>query len=104
MQTTKETQSSEITNEKAAGSIYDLDVDCVRKKQAELLEMYPLHRQRILSAVSNVGKIKGVKPERVKKLLQADKMLEQYATRASNISFEEQQNIRKVLVESADGE
>ena len=99
-----ETQSSEMNNEKAAKSMFELDVDCVRKKQAELLEMYPSHRQRILSAVSNVGKIKGVKPERIKKLLQADKMLEQYATRATNISFEEQQDIRKVLVESAGGE
>ena len=100
----KETQSEVSTQASRGANMHELEVDCVRRKQEELLEMFPSQRQRILSAISNVGKISGVKPERIKKLLQADKMLEKYATRSSNISFDDQKSIRKVLVESADGE
>ena len=90
--------------ENKGNSMYDLEVDCARRKQAELLEMFPSQKQRILSAMNNIGKITGVKPQKIKKLLDSDKLLEKYCTRASNITFDEQRNLVKKLVESADGE
>lgn len=66
--------------------------------------MYPEQSQRILSAIRNIGNIKGVKKDKIKRLLDSDKMLEKHCTRATNMSFDEQRNMKKVLVESADGE
>ena len=76
----------------------------MRRKEAELLEKFPESSKRILSAIRNIGKIKGVKQDKIKRLLDSDKMLEKYCTRAENMSFEDQRNMKKVLVESADGE
>ena len=51
--------------------------------------MYPDQKQRILSAMRDIGEIKGIKKDKIRKVLDADKLLEKYCTRAKNMSFDD---------------
>ena len=84
--------------------MYDLEVDCVRNRVEELVKLYPFAVDRIKSSIADVKKIPDIKPDVVKKMLDADKLLEQYTTKAKNMTFEEQKEMKINIVEAADGE
>ena len=84
-------------------SIFDYDIGTVEARKAELLAKYPWAAKQIEDAVSNPERFP-IKKKRAEQLLNADKFLQAYSKRESNMSFEEQKQIRKVLVEPNDGE
>ena len=67
--------------------MYDLEVDCVRKKVAELIALHPDKQARIEKTISDVSKFDFLKPNELKKMLQADQLLAKYTQKSSNITF-----------------
>ncbi len=85
-------------------SIFEYDIDSVQKKKEDLLSKYPWAEKQIEDALTNPARLPRIKKKRAEQLLQADRFLEAFSTRGSNMSFDEQKQLRKVLVEPADGE
>ena len=67
--------------------MYDLEVDSVRKKVAELIALHPDKQARIEKTISDVSKFDFLKPHELKKMLQADQLLAKYTQKSSNITF-----------------
>ena len=84
--------------------MYDLEIDCVKKRYEELIKLYPDHQERIKSSITDAKKFPDFKPSKLKQMLNADKLLDQYATKATNMTFEQQQEMKITIVEPADGE
>ena len=70
-------------------SMYDLEVDCVRRKVAELIALYPDKKARIEKTVTDMKKFDFLKPHELKKMLEADKLLEKYTQKSANITFKQ---------------
>ena len=68
--------------------MYDLEIDCVQKRKAELLKLYPFAGQRIISSITDYKKFPDIKPEKAKALLSSDKLLAKYAKKVSNITYD----------------
>ena len=69
-------------NEAPKHEIYTLGIDSVKEKYAEMLELYPEEKNIIEELIKVKGfDIEGVRPEMVKEFLEADKLLQQYATK-----------------------
>ena len=84
-------------------SIFAREIDCVEESKNELLAKYPWAEAQIEAALSNADRLH-MKKKRAEQLLNADRFLEAFSKKTSNMSFEEQKQLRKVLVEPADGE
>jgi hypothetical protein len=92
--------------EKAGEAVYDLPIDAVRLKTDELLKKYPNYESDILKALNvwPIFKPRGFRQQKIEDLINADDLLAQYSTRETNLTFEEQKKIHKVLVEEVGGE
>ena len=73
-------------------------------RKQEMLSKYPWAAEQIEDAISNVARFPRIKKKRAEQLLEADRYLQAFSVRGSNMSFEEQKELRKVLIEPADGE
>ena len=68
-----------------------------------MLKKYPWAAQQIENALTNPQLFPKKFKSTLEQLTNADRYLEEFSSRSSNISFEEQKKLRKVLVEPADG-
>ena len=84
-------------------TIFDYDIDCVELQKQEMLKKYPWAAQQIENALTNPQLFPKKFKSTLEQLTNADRYLEEFSSRSSNISFEEQKKLRKVLVEPADG-
>ena len=70
---TQEPQTQKATEQKLTkfdeSSMYDFEVDCVRKKVAELIALHPDKQARIEKSISDVSKFDFMKPHELKKML-----------------------------------
>lgn len=69
-----------------------------------MLSKYPWAADKIEDAITNPSRFSRIKKKRLEQLLTSDRFLDAFSTQASNMSFEEQKKLRKVLIEPADGE
>ena len=84
--------------------MYDLEVDCVRRKVAELISLHPDKQARIEKAISDIKKFDFMKPHELKKMLEADQLLAKHTQKSTNITFKQQQEMKVKLVEAAYGD
>ena len=84
--------------------MYDLEVDCVRRKVAEMIALYPDKQARIEKTISDIKKFDFLKPHELKKMLEADQLLAKHTQKSTNLTFKQQQEMKVKLVEAADGD
>ena len=61
--------------------MYDFDIDCVEKRQSELLEKYPYAAADIIKAVSLSDKLAKLSKQQVEDLLHPDELLKKFAVK-----------------------
>ena len=70
-------------------NIFDYDIDSVEARKEEMLSKYPWAAEQIEDAISNVARFPRIKKKRAEQLLEADRYLQAFAVKGSNMSFEE---------------
>jgi len=80
----------EHAEEEREPSIFDYDIDSVEIRKQALLSKYPWAINQVEDALMNPERLPRIKKKRAEQLLQADRFLEAFSTRGSNMSFEEQ--------------
>lgn len=93
-----------LAQAKAVGSLYTLPIDCVEVKLMDLFERFPEKKAELISLVSNHKYFKDAEFPDIKQHLERDKLLQKHTKVIKNRTFDEQKQLRKILVESADGE
>jgi len=68
--------------------MYDYDIDCVERRQSELLEKYPYAAAEIMKAVSLSDKLAKLSKQQVDDLLRPDDLLNKFAVKVQNQTFD----------------
>ena len=100
----EDSEDEEQRPKKKPRSIFAYDIDAAEIRKQEMLKKFPWAAAKIEAALTSPELFPRIKKRRAEQLLNADKFLQAFSTKGSNMSFDEQKALRKVLVEPAGGE